>query len=419
MAMEKTISICQAFEQSASHVKEIRDSCSQGKVTAPRIQKVRKASSKTKTSTQKQNRDHRAKVEKTSNYSQKTVKDCDFCGGTHEKSKFKCPAYSKTCEGCKGRNHFKTKCKKIQSVAVDNNTDDEHYWLSAIQSGLKHEVSAIMKVNDIDVKFQLDSAADVNTICQKFVHRHQVQPTNIKLKMWNKSDLTPLGEVNLDVTNVRTGETTEVHFVVFPNGLNCLLGLKTIQQMGLVTINSSLFINNVNVACIGDLGEASLQVDPEIQPKALPCRKIPLAIRDDVKRELDNLVERGVLEPVIEPTRWVSQMAVVRKSNGRLRLCIDPQALNSALLREHFRLPTLDDVLPELANAKIFSKVDVKEAYWHVKLDKASSLLTTMITPFGRFRWLRLPFGLKVSSEIFQRNLHEAIGDLNGVFSIH
>ena len=268
------------------------------------------------------------------------------------------------------------------------------------------------------MKFQLHSAAEVNTICQKFVHRYQVQPTDMKLKMWNNSSMKPLGEVNLGVRNDRTGETTDVHFVVVPNGYNCLLGLNTIQQMGLVTINKELFVNNVNASCLGDLGEASLQVDPEIQPKTLPCRKIPLAIRDDVKCELDNLVQRGILKPVTEPTRWVSQMAVVRKSNGRLRLCIDPQALNSALMREHFRLPTLDDVLPELANAKIFSKLDVKEAYWHVRLDEASSLLTTMITPFGRFRWIRLPFGLKVSSEIFQRKLHEAIGDLNGVFSI-
>lgn len=191
--------------------------------------------------------------------------------------------------------------------------------------------------------------------------------------------------------------------------------------MGLMTINIDLFANNVisNVnMSLGDLGEASLEVDPDVQPKALSCRKIPLAIRYDVKNELDILVQRGILVPVTEPTKWVSQMAVVHKRNVKLRLCIGPQALNQALMREHFRLSTLDDVLPELTNAKICSKLDVKEAYWHVRLDEQSSLLTTMITPFGRFRWARLPFGLKVSSEIFQRKLHEAIGDLNGIFSI-
>ena len=111
-------------------------------------------------------------------------------------------------------------------------------------------------------------------------------------------------------------------------------------------------------------------------------------------------------------------MAVVHKRDGKLRICIDPQPLNAALKREHYRLPVLDDVLPKLKDAKVFSKLDVREAYWHVRLDDSSSRLTTMITPFGRYMWKRLPFGLKVSSEIFQRKIDEALGDLKGVFNI-
>ena len=87
-------------------------------------------------------------------------------------------------------------------------------------------------------------------------------------------------------------------------------------------------------------------------------------------------------------------------------------------MREHYKLPTVDDVLPMLRDAKVFSKLDVKNAYWHVCLDEQSSLLTIMITPFGRFRWARLPFGLKVSSEIFQRHLTEALSGLDGIFPI-
>ena len=82
-----------------------------------------------------------------------------------------------------------------------------------------------------------------------------------------------------------------------------------------------------------------------------------------MKKELDSLVKRSVLIPVETPTKWVSQMAVVRKTNGKLRLCIDPQPLNTALMREHYRLPTFDDVLPKLHNAQVFSRVDIKEAF--------------------------------------------------------
>ena len=80
-------------------------------------------------------------------------------------------------------------------------------------------------------------------------------------------------------------------------------------------------------------------------------------------------------------------MAVVHKPNGKLRICIGPEPLNAALKREHYRLPVLDDMLPKLKDAKIFSKLDVKEAYWHVRLDEASSKPTTMITAFGRYMW--------------------------------
>ena len=117
--------------------------------------------------------------------------------------------------------------------------------------------------------------------------------------------------------------------------------------------------------------------------------KTPLAIEDAVEEELDRLVEKGVLVPMTEPTERVSQMVVVHEPSGKLRMYIDPQPLNEAFKREHYRLVVLDDVLPKLRDAKVFSKLDVREAYWHVKLDKESSKLTTMITSFGQYRWKR------------------------------
>jgi len=130
------------------------------------------------------------------------------------------------------------------------------------------------------------------------------------------------------------------------------------------------------------------------------------------------MVQRGILKPVTEPTEWVNQMAIAQKADGNIRICIDPAHLNKALQREHYKLPTLDDVLSEFKDARFFTKVDVKEAYWHIRLDEASSFLTTMITPVGRFRWLRLPFGLKVSSEIFQKKLCDSIEGLKNTANV-
>ena len=184
------------------------------------------------------------------------------------------------------------------------------------------------------------------------------------------------------------------------------MGVETVQDMNLISVNAQCFIAKiVSDDDLGNLGVTSLCVDRSVRPKVLPCRNIPIAIRQNVKNTLDDLERRKVISPVDEPTEWVSQMAIVKKPNGDLRICIDPQPLNKALQREQYKLPVLDDILPELSEAKIFSKLDIKQAYWHVTLDEKSSKLTTMITPFGRYKWNRLPFGLKVSSEIFQKEL--------------
>jgi len=95
-------------------------------------------------------------------------------------------------------------------------------------------------------------------------------------------------------------------------------------------------------------------------------------------------------------------MVVAMKSNGKIRLCIDPKPLNQALKRNHYPLPVIDDLLPELSKAKVFSVVDAKNGFWHVQLDTDSSFLTTFGTLWGRYRWTRMPFGISHAPEEFQ-----------------
>lgn len=101
-----------------------------------------------------------------------------------------------------------------------------------------------------------------------------------------------------------------------------------------------------------------------------------------------------------EPTSLVNSLVYRRKQNGRLRLCLDPKDLNAAIQREHHVTPTLEEILPKLPGATVFSIVDAKCGYWNGVLDKASSYLTTFNSPFGRFRFNRMPFGLKMSQDL-------------------
>ena len=112
-------------------------------------------------------------------------------------------------------------------------------------------------------------------------------------------------------------------------------------------------------------------------------------------------------------------MVVGEKKSWALRVCIDPKYLNQALRRSHYQLPTMEaDVLPKLAHARVFSVVDVKNGYWHVKLDQQASKLTTFGTPYGRYRWARLPFGVSVAPELFQRKLDKELEGLSNVAKI-
>ena len=126
-----------------------------------------------------------------------------------------------------------------------------------------------------------------------------------------------------------------------------------------------------------------------------------------------------VIEATSEPSEWTSALAVTHKQNGDLRVCIDPRGLNKALQRVQHPVPTVEELVAEVANAKIFSKCDVRNGFWHVELDNESSRLTTFSTPFGRYRWKRMPFGIAPASELFQRKLEQQLEGLAGVKNIH
>ena len=127
------------------------------------------------------------------------------------------------------------------------------------------------------------------------------------------------------------------------------------------------------------------------------------------------MTKSGIISPMNKPSEWISALLVVTKPDGRIRICIDPKPLNKALKRNHHCLPVIDDIIPELEGAKIFSTVDAKDGFWHVCLDEESSVLTTFETPFGKFRWNRLPFGISPAPEEFSRRLAEALSGLDGI----
>jgi hypothetical protein len=99
-------------------------------------------------------------------------------------------------------------------------------------------------------------------------------------------------------------------------------------------------------------------------------------------------------------------------------VCLDPKHLNDAIKRCPHKIPTLEEINPLFAGAKVFSKLDAKAGYWSVPIAEKSQLLTTFRTPFGRYCFTRLPFGLNISQDIFQQRMDEILEGLSGCASI-
>ena len=162
-------------------------------------------------------------------------------------------------------------------------------------------------------------------------------------------------------------------------------------------------------------GEYHIRLDPQAEPVQHATQRVPVALRDRLQETLDDLVQQEVLAAVTRPTAWVSSMVVVPKKDGKIRICLDPKDLNIAIQREHYPLPTIEEIATRLHGAKVFTVLDARNGFWHVPLDDASSFLTTFNTPFGRYRWRRMPFGISSAPEVFQRWMHEVIEGLRGV----
>lgn len=107
---------------------------------------------------------------------------------------------------------------------------------------------------------------------------------------------------------------------------------------------------------------------------------------------------------------------VANKANGSIRLCVDLRRVNQAVIRERHPMPIIDDVLAKIGKGKIWSILDVKDAFFLLELEEESRDIVTFITHRGLYRFKRLPFGLVSAPETFQRTMDEVLADCEGTY---
>ena len=166
---------------------------------------------------------------------------------------------------------------------------------------------------------------------------------------------------------------------------------------------------------LGKLTEEHLiHIKENATPVIYPTRKIPVALEDRLKKELDTIERNGVIKRIEEPTDWVNSLVLVEKPDGSLGICLDPRDLNKAIKREHYQLPKFDEIASRLTGATRFTKLDANKGYCQIPLDEQSSKLTTTSTPYGRYCFLRLPCGLHSAQEIFHKRISQKFEAMDG-----
>ena len=168
---------------------------------------------------------------------------------------------------------------------------------------------------------------------------------------------------------------------------------------------------------LGNLGKAyDIKLKPDAKPYALCTpRHVALPLRKKVFEELNRMESLGIITRVDEPTPWCAGMVVVPKKAGAIRICVDLKPLNESVIREVHPLPKVDETLAQLNGAKVFTKLDANSGFWQIPLTQSSRLLTTFITPAGRYCFNKLPFGISSAPEHFQKRMRHILQGMDGV----
>ena len=380
---------------------------------------------------------------------------CGNCGNKHSKTD-NCPAKGKTCLYCNKLNHFAKMCRKKdkdrKNVHEVNNFDttsdldcsqNHDFFVNTIQHDSKtNQAFAQVEINSKMLGMKIDTGAQVNvipiSIYRQLGIKGPLKPCNTRLTAYDGKPLSVEGSTSIPCKY--NGQTFHEEFFIVRSGSSPILGLQACLRMNLVklvlamnsTTSSQIQVSEQPLTKhdviskysdvftgIGQLpGECEIHLREDATPVVHPPRKVPVAIKDKLKVELERMENQNIICKVTEPTDWVNSLVTVEKTDGSLRICLDPKDLNRAIKRPHYPNKTLDDILPELSNAKVFSKLDARSGYWSIKLSERSSYLTVFNSPFGRYRFLRLPFGLNNANDLFQQKMDECLENLPGVRTI-
>jgi hypothetical protein len=164
-----------------------------------------------------------------------------------------------------------------------------------------------------------------------------------------------------------------------------------------------------------DLGRTTLvkhRVDTgDSRPVRQALRRQPLTYLPEIDRQLEELRRQGVIEPSASP--WASNLVIVAKKDGSLRMCVDYRGVNNVTRKDSYPLPRITDCLDALGSATYFSTFDLRSGYFQIAMEEDDKDKTSFLTRRGTFRFTAMPFGLCNAPATFQRLMDVVTVGLN------
>ena len=303
------------------------------------------------------------------------------------------------------------------------------------------KLNRVIRINNVPVECEIDTGSPIILIGRDAYYKHfgnfKLSPYRQSLSTASNQPLEVLGAFRTTIaTEQRQGQAEIVVFngyrhlpllgvggldILYPDwrklftidqvsshndiGVSNGIGLSLIDEMK--TNFESILDGNITVPIKGI--EVELHLKPDAIPVCAKARPIPYGMQEPAKELIQGLVSQGILRPVDSFT-WASPIVLVKKPDGKLRLCIDPsRTLNPWLTEDHYPLPTAEDLFVEVGGHKYYTLIDLVGAFQQLVLTSRSSQLVVITTPFGAYEYTRLTFGLKTASAIFQREIDKIL----------
>lgn len=344
---------------------------------------------------------------------------CGRCGKTQHSQQDKCPARKSTCNRCGKSGHWERVCKSRLVSEVTEAEGQGQYFLGSVDSTPYDDDDWTVSLNigsSEPINFKIDTGADCCIISEtvfKTLQPKRVLHTAKKVLSGPGGGLNCLGQFITQASYKGQTYTFRL-YVIRGASVNSLLSRPVALAMGLV--RRVYEISSDQEFGLLKTQPVKIVLQEDAQPYAVcTARRVPIPLLSAVKEELERMVANDIIETVTEPTEWCAAMVPVPKKSGKARICVDLKKLNKAVKRERLILPTAEEMTAKLGGSTVFSSLDAASGFWQIPLDKDSQRLTTFITPFGRYCFKRLPFGITSAPEIFQRKMLETLEGLQGV----